>query len=274
MLFGELMRHIENEKKISVSLEVRHPLFLQCAALKLAPDQYLHHIQFCRAAKLHDGNRSCAANKKRSLALANHGRCFAGKCPFGIIEYAFPVRFQNRTAAVLYLGGLMEPDWQPPTFFHGELPRTAADDWRSELRDVGQFLCRMLEIELCHANENVKNKTVKRRSESYYLESCAAFIKGHYQENIALSDLSTLLGVNPNYLGGLLRRQLHSTFRRQLLNKRLEEAEILLKFHPQLSITEIAHQCGFSDSNYFTAQFHRERGLTPTAFRKSSGPFS
>ena len=103
MLFRDLMRLVEKERKISVSLEVCHPVFLHCEALKLAPDQYLHHIGFCRAAKLHDGNRICSRNKTRSIRLARHGRCFCGECPFGIIEYAAPVLFEGRPAAVLYL---------------------------------------------------------------------------------------------------------------------------------------------------------------------------
>ena len=110
--------------------------------------------------------------------------------------------------------------------------------------------------------------SVKRRDENFYVQNCLSFISGHYQENIALADLADLLGVNANYLGGVLRKKLHSTFREQLTRKRLEEAEILLRLHPWLSIGEIAFKCGFADSNYFSAVFRRERGMPPTAFRQ------
>ena len=111
--------------------------------------------------------------------------------------------------------------------------------------------------------------SVKRRDENFYVQNCLSFISGHYQENIALADLADLLGVNPNYLGGVLRKKLHSTFREQLTRKRLEEAEILLRLHPGLSIGEIAFKCGFADSNYFSAVFRRKRGMTPTQCRRS-----
>ena len=119
MLFGDLMHFIEKENGISVSLEACHPFFLQCPELILAPDQYQHHIPFCRAVKHRDGNRTCSANKKRSLRIARYGRCFAGKCPFGIIEYAVPVRFENRTAAVIYLGGAVRRRLAPAGFLSG-----------------------------------------------------------------------------------------------------------------------------------------------------------
>ena len=268
MLFRDLMHLIEKEHNIAVSLEVCHPVFLHCEELKLAPDQYLHHIPFCRAAKQHDGNQTCSGNKKRSCAIAGHGHCFCGKCPFGILEYAAPVRFENRVTAVLYVGGLVHPDWTAPDFFHGEPPRQAGENWREELGRYALFLRQTLEMELRAVALRGGMNRVKRRDEDFYVRNCLAFINDHYQDNIALADLADLLSVNPNYLGGLLRRYLHTTFRRQLLRKRLEEAETLLRFHPQLSIGEIAFKCGFSDSNYFSAQFHRERGMSPTDFRK------
>ena len=269
MLFRDLMHLMEKEKKLAVSLEVCHPVFLHCEELKLAPDQYLHHIPFCRAAKQRDGNRICSGNKKRSRAIAEHGHCFCGQCPFGILEYAAPVRFENRTVAVLYVGGLVRPDWTAPDFFHDEAPRRADKNWRTELRGCAFFLRQTLEMELrAIALRGGMNK-VKRRDENFYVQNCLAFINDHYQENIALADLADLLGVNPKYLGGVLRKNLHTTFREQLTRKRLEEAEILLRLHPGLSIGEIAFKCGFGDSNYFSAQFHRKCGQTPTAFRHS-----
>ena len=37
----------------------------------------------------------------------------------------------------------------------------------------------------------------------------------------------------------------------------------------RMSITEIAESCGFSSASYFTEMFTRQKGLTPTAYRRS-----
>jgi AraC-like DNA-binding protein len=36
-----------------------------------------------------------------------------------------------------------------------------------------------------------------------------------------------------------------------------------------MTVTEIAGQCGFSSASYFTEMFHREYGMTPVDFRKA-----
>jgi len=91
------------------------------------------------------------------------------------------------------------------------------------VRAEALFLRRMLEMELRAAALRGGMKNVRRRDEDFYVQSCLAFIRSYYPKNIALADLAEMLGVNPNYLGGVLRRNLHATFRGRLTEKRLEE---------------------------------------------------
>jgi len=52
-----------------------------------------------------------------------------------------------------------------------------------------------------------------------------------------------------------------------LTNLRLSQACGLLK-HSDMSITDIAHECGFQDNSYMTRQFRKHLGYTPSSFRK------
>jgi len=54
-----------------------------------------------------------------------------------------------------------------------------------------------------------------------------------------------------------------------LLRLRIQKAMELLR-NSSLSITEIALEVGFNDSNYFTRQFRRVLGETPRSFRRAS----
>lgn len=50
---------------------------------------------------------------------------------------------------------------------------------------------------------------------------------------------------------------------------RINHAKHLLADRPELSISEVAAECGFTDYNYFIAVFSRETGQAPGAFRRS-----
>ncbi|MCF6179844.1 MAG: helix-turn-helix transcriptional regulator, partial [Geopsychrobacter sp.] len=54
-----------------------------------------------------------------------------------------------------------------------------------------------------------------------------------------------------------------------LIRIRLQKAAELL-IESELSLGEIAVQCGFHDSNYLTRQFRRVYNLTPRQFRKNN----
>ena len=55
-----------------------------------------------------------------------------------------------------------------------------------------------------------------------------------------------------------------------LLTVRLRHAAELLK-HSNSRVSEIAYQCGFRDSNYFTKMFTAHYGVSPVAYRKLDG---
>ena len=88
-----------------------------------------------------------------------------------------------------------------------------------------------------------------------------------YQENLRLQDAAAVCGLNANYLGNLLKDHLGKTFTQLLTEHRLTEAVACLKYGSNLSIAEVARQCGFRDGNYFSLVFSRKMGMSPTQFR-------
>ena len=92
------------------------------------------------------------------------------------------------------------------------------------------------------------------------------YIDQHYSEKIVLSELATSLGITPNYLSSLMKRQLGMTFSEYIMSVRMEQASKLLSTN-NLRINEVAAKVGYENLFYFSKLFKRFYGLSPRDFR-------
>lgn len=94
-------------------------------------------------------------------------------------------------------------------------------------------------------------------------------------ENLNLNGLAEQLGVTPNYLSALFRREMGQTFSAYLENYRLEKAQNLLQ-DVRYKVYEVAAAVGYSDPRHFGKVFKARTGRTPLEYRNrelgSSGP--
>jgi AraC-like DNA-binding protein len=81
-------------------------------------------------------------------------------------------------------------------------------------------------------------------------------------------ELAAEAGMSVNGFARLLREQTGRTPRQYLMNMRIEKASGLLH-HSDLSLEEIAAECGFSDRYYFTRIFSRTMGIPPASYRRT-----
>lgn len=99
------------------------------------------------------------------------------------------------------------------------------------------------------------------------LSEALDYLQNNFRNPISINELARRHGMN---VSGFIRHFKEATGRSPLsylLNLRLEEARQLLQ-EDTLSITEIAFQVGFEDSNYFSRIFRRKNGLSPREFRR------
>lgn len=95
------------------------------------------------------------------------------------------------------------------------------------------------------------------------------YIDENISEPISLSELAEFSGMSKNGIVAMFSRLYGITPLRYINNARLYKAEALLKTTDK-PITELALECGFGDSNYFSRVFKAYRGKTPREFRKAS----
>ncbi len=92
-------------------------------------------------------------------------------------------------------------------------------------------------------------------------------MESDYRRNWQLTELSQLAGTSVNNLLRLFRAAAGTTPIDYLNQIRLRHAAALLT-HSSSSITEVARECGFSDSNYFTRKFTAQYNMTPREYRR------
>lgn len=102
-----------------------------------------------------------------------------------------------------------------------------------------------------------------------HFDQAIDYINTHYAENISSADLSERFGYTESYFCRKFKRQTGLTVMQYIQILRIEKARKLL-VETQLSIREIAVQCGFSDTAYFTNRFKVLCKTTPTALRQSA----
>ena len=95
----------------------------------------------------------------------------------------------------------------------------------------------------------------------------ATYINRNYNQRISLSDIADASGFSPNYLSRKFKEDTGIGVHEYLTYVRLNKAAIELA-HTDHTITEVALNNGFSDSNYFKDAFHKSYGMSPRDYRK------
>lgn len=96
--------------------------------------------------------------------------------------------------------------------------------------------------------------------------SVCNYIQEHCTEDLSLDDAAALAGFSKYHFTRLFKRFTGVSFYKYLNKKRIEHAEKLL-VDPEISITEVALQSGFSSLSAFIRMFKLIKDCTPTEFR-------
>ena len=92
------------------------------------------------------------------------------------------------------------------------------------------------------------------------------FIRYHLHEKLTVQRVARQVGVSPNYLSALFKKELKESMAEYVLERRVEAAKNMLRFS-QLPYDEIASVLAFSSQSHFIQVFKRFTGATPKGYR-------
>lgn len=100
-----------------------------------------------------------------------------------------------------------------------------------------------------------------------YIKAALSYIQEHYKEKIYIRDLAAQAGLNEQYFCRLFRKVIRMSPVEYMNNYRMRKAIALLE-QTELSVTDVAYECGFHDMGGFIREFKRMTETTPLQYRK------
>jgi len=96
------------------------------------------------------------------------------------------------------------------------------------------------------------------------------YINHNFSKNLSLSDVASYVHLNASYFSKKFKAENGFGFKDYLNTVRINHSEKLL-LETNKTITEIAFECGYDNSNYFGDAFKHLNHVSPSTFRKLKG---
>lgn len=103
----------------------------------------------------------------------------------------------------------------------------------------------------------------------YKLKKVFHLIETSYNKPLTLEELASTADLSPKYFCRFFQSMTNKSPISYLNYYRIECACIKLISDPEISITDIAYDCGFNDLSYFIKTFRKYKGTTPNKYLKT-----
>ncbi|WP_010495746.1 response regulator [Paenibacillus elgii] len=101
-----------------------------------------------------------------------------------------------------------------------------------------------------------------------YIQKSIAYIKEHLEQSLSLQQVAKFVHLNPNHFSEVFKRETGLNYIEFVTQERMRRAAEILQ-ESQAKISEVASRVGYEDIKYFSQQFKKHTGRTPTEFRQS-----
>lgn len=137
-----------------------------------------------------------------------------------------------------------------------------------QMQQQEQQTARLIATSLISHCADLLSSQIQTASRSQALfDAIREYIDTHFAEPLTRESVAQAFYISPNYLSHLFQKSGIMGFNEYLNHTRLEHARRLLKGY-DMKVKEIAHSCGFVDSNYFCRLFRKNTDRSPSEYRR------
>lgn len=101
------------------------------------------------------------------------------------------------------------------------------------------------------------------------LLQCVAYIDAHFREPISLTELAKRFGISRSSFCSVFPQFTGMPLQKYVAQKRIKEAQILIRSYPEKSISQIATEVGYQDDSTFYRNFLRITGVPPLKYKNN-----
>lgn len=102
------------------------------------------------------------------------------------------------------------------------------------------------------------------------LAPAITYLEGHFADpQISIGDLAQKCGISEIYFRQQFGKLFHRSPKQYIIDLRIRKAKQLL-VGSDLSVAQVAEQCGFTNPYHFSRTFKDITGLTPTAYKRQN----
>ena len=94
------------------------------------------------------------------------------------------------------------------------------------------------------------------------------YIEHHFTEPLTVDKIAEALFLNKNYIAHVFKEETGYSLMGYVITLRINRAKLYLT-KTDKSITAVAVESGYDDFTYFSRQFKKATGMTPSAYRKA-----
>lgn len=122
-------------------------------------------------------------------------------------------------------------------------------------------------------NQLKQLKKILRKNQEHYsndslTKQLLGYIQQHYQEDISLDDLAAHVGLHPNYVCTVFKKNIGQSYLACLHKERLRAAKNLL-LETDFTIEQIANEVGYNSASQLARVFRKYESVSPSDFRNS-----
>lgn len=142
-------------------------------------------------------------------------------------------------------------------------------DYQEALPGYKQFL-ESAAVKICHLIiRRIYNIESREHpiTASMDINRAVEYIYSCYSDRIAVEELAQKAGLSPSHFSRVFKKELNQSPAEYILNTRLDFAKRMLRGGDK-TLTDIALDCGFGSSSYFSQCFSKAFSISPSAFRK------